>query len=135
MVSQETSIAPLRRSRTTWIIIAGACLLALFAWIVIFEVFVGSQRSTTRLTTILDLCIALTGTAGAIGYTIGKRWSVWLFGISALGHCVAHGILIMSAILQHRATMFSIGGLSVIPIVACMLWAAMLRAQATHSLN
>ncbi len=122
MASHGVPDTLIRRSWIAWVLTIAAFLLGLLALVVVFEEWVSSRRATDPGATYLNLLTGLTGVLGAIGYGFRKRWGRYTFGISVLGHIVAHTALIVSAIAHHRVTIFSIGGLSVIPIVAlCIL--------------
>jgi hypothetical protein len=122
MASHRAPGALPKQSRFAWVLTIAAFLLGLLALVVVFEDWVGGRGMTATWTTWLNLITGLTGVSGATGYGFGKRWGLYAFGVSVLGHIAAHTALILGAIAHHRVTIFSIGGLSVIPVIAiCIL--------------
>ena len=123
--SQIPNPATPQRTWIAWAITGLAFLLGLIAVIVVIEGLRGSPRASDPWTNGLNLLTGLAGIGGAAGYGLRKRWGVAAFGLSVLGHFVAHLLLMASAIAHQRGSIFSLGGLSVIPVMALLVWLAM----------
>lgn len=116
---------PRKHSWLDWILIAAALVLGLVALLVVFEDLSGRNPSSSLATTLFNLATGLCSLGGGIGFALHKRWGAAVFGISVLGHICAHGLLLASLFSQNRASIFSIGGLAAIPLLAAAIWVAM----------
>jgi hypothetical protein len=121
--------ATTQQSWIAWVVTGAAALLGLLAMIIVFQDVAGNQRATNPWITGLNFLTGLGGVAGAFGYALRKRWGIYAFGASVVGHWASHTLLIVSAIMQNRMSVFIIGGLLVIPTVALIVWIAMVRGD------
>jgi hypothetical protein len=119
--TRPTKLRPLFR----WGIMLGAFLLALFAAIVVLEELVSGKLGESFGTAVINILTALAAIGGAFGYAFRRRWGIPAFGLSVLGHFIAHTILILTAIAADRVNVFAIGGLSFIPVVSLMVFIGM----------
>ena len=81
--------------------------------------------ATDRVVMLVNWLTGLTGIGGALGYALNKRWGIYLFGVSALGHIGAHTQLYLSGIASGRSGSILLFGLAIVPVAALCVLAGM----------
>src|SRR5256885_15709552 len=97
VMTQEAQTDP-RRSFVRLILLMVAFLLGALALAAALAGLAGRGGPTDQSTAWLNLITGITGVAGAIGYMLRKTWARYSYGVSVLGHLIAHGLLLLSAI-------------------------------------
>jgi peptidoglycan/LPS O-acetylase OafA/YrhL len=114
-------------TRSNVILTLAALLLSVVALIVTIEGLSGKVNAPTAQTIIFNFATAIFGIVGAIGYWRGRRWGVYAFALSTLGHIAAHTMLLLSAVAVGRTSPSAMIGLAVIPVVAIVILVGMIR--------
>ncbi len=114
-----------RRPWIAWGLTLAALGLGLLALVVALESLRSAQDAVGLGTLLLNLATGLAGVLGAAGYAFGRRWGLYSFGLSVLGHVAAHVWLLLSAFTAHRLSIYSVVGLTVVPVVAAGVLAGM----------
>src|SRR4051794_13447681 len=101
--------APPRFRRTVGVLLGSAVALLLGLVAVLSGVLplLGRAGAADQAAAVPNLLTGLAALAGGAGYAAGKRWGVYVYALSVLGHLLVHGAFFLASLGSGRATFFT----------------------------
>ena len=107
------------------LILLGALGLGLVAVASGLLAFGPAAHAADRVAAVPNLLTGLAALTGVLGYWARKKWGLYAYALSCLGHWLIHGAFLRAALESGRLTPGSAVGLALVPVVALLLLGGM----------
>jgi len=114
------------------VIIIGAAFAILIGLLALLLAFIGLRGSggpADKSTAVPNLITGVASVAGGTGYLMLKKWGVYAYAVSVLGHFFSHIYLYLSHAAAGRATVVGAVQLAMIPIMSLIVLGSMERQR------
>ncbi len=107
------------------IVLLGAVGLGVVAVAAALVALGPAAHAADRVAAVPNLITGLASLVGAVGYGARKKWGLYAYALSCLGHGLIHGAFLAAALQAGRFSPVSAVGLAVVPVAALVVLVGM----------